>query len=492
VNKLFYGDNLVVLRNREQFPDKCADLIYLDPPFNSNADYNVLFGGNGHSEAQIRAFDDTWHWGPESERCYADVMESGGRAADMLEAFYRGIGRNDMMAYLAMMAPRLIELHRVLKPTGSLYLHCDPTASHYLKLLLDQIFGPTMFRNEIVWKRTSAHSAAVRWNDVHDCLLFYTKSDRYCWNTIFTDYDRRYKARFKNVDPDGRRWYDDNLTAPGIRRGFSGMEWHGHNPTRDGNHWKISNEAVIELVGQQEAKRLNTIEKLDLLEENGLLYWSDGGGYPRFKRVLGSGLAPQDIISDIPPINSQAQERLGYPTQKPVALLQRVIRVSSNAGDLILDPFCGCGTTIHAAQILGRRWLGIDITHLAIGLIEYRLKDAFGINPDVIGASEDAAGAIDLWKRDPFQFEAWAVTRLLGIKPNERKTGDKGIDGIGRFYLGRDAGGRERYGRIYVSVKGGQNLAPTMLRDFRGAMEREKADLGVVHLPKETIARYDR
>ncbi len=205
----------------------------------------------------------------------------------------------------------------------------------------------------------------------------------------------------------------------------------------------------------------------------------DGTGWPHVRRYFDRmhGQPIQDIVIDIPPLSSR--ERLGYPTEKPLLLLERIIAASSNRDDVVLDPFCGCGTAIHAAQKLGRRWLGIDITHLAIGLIEYRLKDAFGINPKVIGAPEDAAGAQRLWEHDPFQFEAWAVTRLLGIKPNERKTGDKGIDGVGRFYLGRGPDGRERYGRIYVSVKGGQSLAPTMVRDFRGAMERERADLGV-------------
>jgi len=215
-------------------------LVYLDPPFNSNADYNVLFGTNGHSQAQIRAFEDTWHFGPESERCYADVMEGGGRPADMLEAFYRALGRSDMMAYLAMMAPRLIELRRVLKPTGSLYLHCDPTASHYLKIILDSIFGPTVFRSEIIWKRTSSHNNARRWGPIHDTILFVSRSESYTWNRVLTDYDPGYVARYyRHVDGQGRRYRMSDLTGSGIRHGESGEPWGGFNPTNHGRHWAI-------------------------------------------------------------------------------------------------------------------------------------------------------------------------------------------------------------------------------------------------------------
>jgi DNA modification methylase len=477
-NALYYGDNLAVLR--ESIANESVDLIYLDPPFNSQANYNVLFKGPSGkgADAQIEAFEDTWHWGEEAERAFSEVLASPAtQAAELLRAMRYFLGENDVMAYLAMMAVRLIELHRVLKPTGSLYLHCDPTASHYLKILLDGVFGAERFLNEVVWKRTTAHSAAKRWNDMHDILLFYSKSQNYCWNKIFTSYDETYRSRYKNVDPDGRNWADDNLTGPGVRRGDSGSEWRGFNPTNKGNHWKISNKAIVTLVGEDAMRKLSTTEKLELLADNGLIHWPRGAGFPRFKRFLGEGLPLQDMIIDIPPLNSQAQERLGYPTQKPVALLERVIRASSSEGDLVLDPFCGCGTTIHAAQKLGRAWVGIDITHLAISLIERRLKDAFpGVAFEVHGTPKDLESAIDLARRDKYQFQWWAVS-LVDARPygGKRKGADGGIDGILFFHSGKD-----KTEKALISVKGGENVGIGMVRDLIAVVEREKAAVGVL------------
>jgi site-specific DNA-methyltransferase (adenine-specific) len=271
-----------------------------------------------------------------------------------------------MLAYLAMMAPRLVELRRVLKRTGSIYLHCDPTASHYLKMLLDAVFGPMNFLNEIVWKRTSAHSAAKRWNVVHDIVLLYAKGDDYLWNDVHVEHSEEYEARFRRRDADGRPWTDDNLTGPGVRHGDSGAEWRGYDPTARGAHWKVSAGTVAGIVGTERAAKMTTTEKLDVLDKHGFILWpkkplKDGGGFPRFKRYLSPGRSIQDVITDIPPINSQAAERLGYPTQKPIALMERILSASSNDGDVVLDPFCGCGTTIAAAQKLHRRWIGIDI-----------------------------------------------------------------------------------------------------------------------------------
>jgi DNA modification methylase len=319
------------------------------------------------------------------------------------------------MAYIAMMAPRLIEMRRVLKQDGSIFLHCDPTASHYIKLVMDGIFGAKLFLNEIAWCYDTGGRAKRHFPRKHDVLFWYRKSSKY-------------------------NFYYDAVSLP---RDFSTM------------HESIQ------------------------VDDEGRAYQQNIKGGIAYRYYGDKGVLPNDWWTDIQALNPASKERLGYPTQKPVALLERIINACSKENDCVLDPFCGCGTAVHAAEKLKRRWLGIDITHLAIGLIEYRLKDAFGINPRVIGAPEDMAGAQDLWQRDPFQFEAWAVTRLLGIKPNERKVGDRGIDGVGRFYLGRDAEGREKYGRVYVSVKGGQNLGVAMIRDFRGAMEREKADLGI-------------
>ena len=330
---------------------------------------------------------------------------------------------------------------------------------------MDAVFGTQNFVNEIVWKRTSAHSdyvqGAKHFGRIHDTILFYCKDSDRPWNPVFMPYDEDYVERiYRYKDPDGRRYQTQPLHAakPG---GDTLYEWKGHHPP-PGRYWAFSKE---------------NMQKLD---DEGRVYYSRTG-VPRYKIYLdeSKGVAAQDMWTDITPVHNLPSERLGYPTQKPVALLERIILSSSNEGDIILDPFCGCGTAIHAAQKLNRHWIGIDITHLAIGLIEYRLRDAFGIRPKVIGAPEDLAGAHDLFERNPFQFEAWAVTRLLGIKPNERQTGDRGIDGVGRFYLGRGKDGKKQYGKVFVSVKGGKRLNVGMIRDFRGAMERDRIDLGI-------------
>jgi len=347
-NTLFYGDNLEVLR--EYIPDESVDLIYLDPPFNSNRNYNVLFKDESgtDSEAQITAFEDTWHWNAIAQHTYEELRQQApDHVGKMIESLHDFIGNNQMMAYLVMMAARLVELHRVLKSTGSLYLHCDPTASHYLKILLDTVFYPQNFRNEIVWKRTSARSDSHRWNHIHDILLFYTKAERFTWNTQYTSYDKEYTDGFyRYVEPNtGRRYASDNLTASETREGSSGDTWRGINVRAKGLHWKY------------------TTEHLEELDREGRIIWpTKKDGVPRYKRYLDEmpGVAIQSIIIDIPPLSAQSTEKLGYPTQKPLALLERIIQASSNPGDTILDPFCGCGTAVAAAQKLGRKWIGID------------------------------------------------------------------------------------------------------------------------------------
>jgi len=327
-NTLFYGDNLTILC--EYIPIESIDLIYLDPPFNSNRSYNVLFKDEKglDADAQMQAFDDTWHWGKTAERTYHELVQnSPPEVVTMLGGFHDLIGYNQMLAYLVMMTARLVEMHRVLKPTGSLYLHCDPTASHYLKIALDTIFSAQNFRNEIIWKRTTAHSDPNRWGHVHDILLFYTKTDKYTWNNIYLPYEEVYKTRFCQVDSDGRQWTDDNLTAKGLSGGGYTYEYKGVISL-----WRVP---------------LETMQRLDAA---GRLHFTKKGGI-RLKRYLDElpGLLIQDVITDIYPINSQASERLGYPTQKPLALLERIIQASSNPGDLVLDPFSGCGTAIAAA-----------------------------------------------------------------------------------------------------------------------------------------------
>ena len=237
-NQLYYGDNLDVLRRYIQ--DESVDLIYLDPPFNSRQDYNVLFAerDGSRSSSQIMAFEDTWEWNLDAEHAYQEIVEGGGRVSDAMQAFRTFLGHSDMMAYLAMMAPRLMELRRVLKVTGSIYLHCDPTASHYLKMLRDAVFGPQYFRSEIVWKRTSAHSSAKRYGPIHDLLLFYSKTDAYVWNDLFQPYDETYLSEFyTHKEPDGRVWRRSDLTGAGIRHGETGLPWRGIDVTTKGRHW---------------------------------------------------------------------------------------------------------------------------------------------------------------------------------------------------------------------------------------------------------------
>ena len=464
MNQLYYGDNLAVLRN--EIPDESVDLVYLDPPFNSQATYNVLFRSTGgeRSRAQIEAFEDTWHWGEEAERAFDEVMSSqNAEAAEMLRSMRSFLKENDMMAYLSMMAVRLLELHRVLKPTGSIYLHCDPTASHYLKILLDAIFESRFYRNELVWKRTSSHNDAAqgltRYGKNHDIILFYSKSDAPTWNQQFVRYDDEYiRSHYGQVETGaGKRFTTSDLTAakPG---GDTSYEWHGVAPPR-GRYWAYS--------------RAN-MEKFE--NEGRLIYGRTG--VPRLRNYLDEmpGVVLGSLWGDIPPINSQARERLGYPTQKPLALLERIITASSNEGGTVLDPFCGCGTAVHAAQKLKREWIGIDITHLAISLIEKRLKDAFpGIKYEVHGTPKDLDGARMLAAQDKYQFQWWAVSLVDAVPFGGKKKGaDSGIDGL--IYFKPEGKATEK---AIVSVKGGENINVAMVRDLAHVVEREKAKIGV-------------
>lgn len=478
MGKLFFGDNLDVLR--DHFLSDTVDLIYLDPPFNSKRGYNVLFKTpkGQSSDAQITAFEDSWVWGEQAEREFTEIIhQCNTDVCDMIQHMRQFLKDTPVMAYLVMMTTRLVELHRVLKPTGSLYLHCDPTASHYLKIILDTIFGPQNFQNEIIWKRTTAHSSAKRFGPVHDVIFFYTKSDAYTWNQLHEAYEPGYVENTYKLTDEGGHYMSDNLTAAGMRRGDSGAEWRGVNPTAKGRHWAVPVEAVEKLVGKEKASVLTTQQKLDVLDQGGYILWPSKGTMPRYKRYLSSqGVAVQDVISNIPPISSQATERMGYPTQKPLALLERIIQASSNPGDLVLDPFCGCGTAVHAAQKLGREWIGIDITHLAISLIEKRMKDAFpGIQFEIHGTPKDLDGARNLAERDKYQFQWWACA-LVGAQPyqGKKKGADTGIDGV--IYFQDDKGGAKK---IIVSVKGGEHVTRTMLADLKNSVEREKAQIGL-------------
>jgi site-specific DNA-methyltransferase (adenine-specific) len=463
-NRLYYGDNLDVLRRHVK--DETVDLVYLDPPFKSNQDYNVLFAEHGtKSAAQIKAFEDTWTWDLVAESLYVETVESGGEVGRALRAFRDLLGTSDMLAYLAMMAPRLVELHRVLRITGSLYLHCDPAASHYLKLLLDAIFGPTNFRNEIIWKRTTAHSSAKRYAPIHDVVLYYGKAPKPKWNAPRAPYDEGYLERYYRFDDgDGRLYWRADLCAAGVRKGSSGKPWRGFDPSKKGMHWKF------------------TVERLDELDAQGRIYWPPGGtGWPQYKRYREElkGKAIPDIWTDIDRINPVGNERLGYPTQKPEALLERIIVASSNESDVVLDPFCGCGTTIAAAQQLKRRWVGIDITHLAINLIKHRLQDAYGPEIEktyeVVGEPVTLDDAAELARSDPYQFQWWALG-LVGARPADPKKGaDKGVDG--RLFFHDEHGGKTK--QIVLSVKAGRT-GSGHVDQLRGVVGKEDAAIGVL------------
>lgn len=428
MNRLFYGDNLEVLRSA--LGTETVDLVYLDPPFNSNRGYNVIFARHDtKTNAQIQAFDDTWYWTPVTDSQYRDAISGGlpPAAGEALRAMYTLLGENDAMAYMVNMAPRLVELHRVLKADGALVLHCDPTMSHYLKILLDTIFGASNFRNEIIWDYTfRTMHLPQRLSSKHDVLFYYAKSAAHLVRTPTLPWTREdivaTRKQKIHVDEEGREW----VWMPGGR---------GHSKNK-----------------------------------------------PKFiEDIIREGKAVSDVWH-IPIISSSSKERLGYPTQKPLALLNRVVEMASDPGDIVLDPFCGCGTTVDAAEKLGRNWVGIDITYIAIDLIEKRLRHTYGGliqgTYEVLGIPRDFGAAQALFKRDPFEFERWAVTRL-DAQPHERqqRVGDKGIDGVAKFPL--DVSGKT-IGRVLVSVKGGKHVGPTAVRDLVGTLESQKAEMGVL------------
>jgi DNA modification methylase len=482
-NTLYYGDNLKVLR--EHVADESVDLVYLDPPFNSNADYNVLFSEKDGTRAasQIKAFGDTWHWDQSAALAYQEVVEAGGKTSQCLQAFRTFLGENDMLAYLSMMAPRLMELRRALKSTGSIYLHCDPTASHYLKLLMDAVFGPEYFRNEIIWRRADPKGHAfTRFPSTHDTLLYFAKDADPTWTPQYADYDPSYlKSHYSSIDSaTGRNFTLSDCTNPNKNRPNLTYEWKGITKV-----WRW------------------TRNKMEQMDREGRLVYTKSGA-PRYKRFLDEmpGTPITTLWDDIPFLNSQAQERLGYPTQKPEALLERIISASCPEDGTVLDPFCGCGTAIAAAQKLDRKWIGIDITHLAITLIKHRLFTAFGQSIGktykVIGEPEDIQGATQLAVDDPYQFQWWALS-LVHARPTEQKKGaDKGIDG--RLYFhdevrrqlvegaddGTDpklmpipSGKRLETKQVIFQVKAG-HTSSAHVRDLRGVLDREKAQIGVL------------
>lgn len=505
MNKLYYGDNLIWLKDYKHFPDEFVDLIYLDPPFNSNADYNVIFTepGGEQSQAQIRAFDDTWQW--DRIACEEALKDLGGQTGkpELVELIQWIARRGDkisrsMAAYLSMMSIRLIELHRVLKSTGSIYLHCDSTASHYLKLVMDTIFGGKHFRNEIIWRRTGSNSADKRFGPLHQTILYYAKSDKTYYKSIATPYTRGYVDDYFTEHDERGRYRPVLLTGPGKRKGDSGKQWRNHNPTSSGRHWQPARyiyKKYRELKGI-DLSQYPLLERLDKLDEIKLIHWSkkEGGGVPNYKYYLDDapGVYLQDIWAyqpgtegcvwknpdvgidqDVKWLSTKDKERLGYATQKPEGILERIILASSKEGDLVLDPFCGCGTTISVAHKLERQWIGIDVTWLAISLVEKRLRETHGTQIrkfyTVYGNPYDKASAQALSNKSKKEFEIWALT-LTGAAARER---DGGVDGLLSVVEGKN-----KTTKVIVQVKGGKNLNPGMVRDLIGTIESEKAAIG--------------
>ena len=509
-NQLYYGDNLNVLKSNIQ--SGSVDLVYLDPPFNSDATYNVTFASAGDASAQIHAFDDTWTWTTETSKTY-DYLVTGGGLPDLpataLEAIRALVRETPMTAYMVNMTPRLVELHRVMKSTASLYLHCDPSASHYLKIMLDAIFGPRCFRSEIIWRRTGAHGKARRFTPVHDVILFYTKSegDKYKWNNPRLPYMKGHVDDYLVQDEHGWRtnYYGNVLTGSGTRGGESGSPWKGFNPTAKGRHWAVPGK-LVEDCGE-DLSQMTQHQKMDRLFELGYITIKPGETWPLYQHYIDPmhGVAAPDIWAfqpytegtvfdsnkpgyvsdkgidvDVRWLSTRDRERLGYPTQKPVGLMERIIKSSTDPGDVVLDPFCGCGTTLDAAQRTDRKWIGIDITYIAVDLIRNRLRlthtAAIDSTYDVLGLPADLAAAHDLFARDPLEFERWAVSLVRGT-PNKKQVADRGRDGIVRYYKGK----REKPGQIVVSVKGGKQLNPAMVRDLGGTVAQDsKLDGGVL------------
>ena len=422
---LIRGDNLIEMR---KIPDNIVALIATDPPFNSKRDYFVPYRDEHGKEPDtlVKAFTDTWKWGDAAEAaCDELIRDIGGAVGETIEGLQLFLKQTPMMAYLVMMGIRLVEMHRILKPTGSLYLHCDSAASHYLKLLLDAVFGHANYRNEIIWRKYAGrkNNAKHKFATQTDTILFYAKSKDAVFNPLFEPIsDKEIEKKYRYTDDDGRRYR---------------LSW--------GRHYQMTGEQRRIYLDEQPGAAIGSL-------------WAEDGLQ----------------------LNTSTRERAGYPTQKPIALYKRIIQASSNEGDLVLDPFCGCGTTLLAAEALNRRWLGIDLTYLATGAVTLQMEKFFPQLKDSIlitGTPETAATALQLAREDPGGFEEWCVTHVLKFTSNAKKVSDGGIDGTYRFPIGK-VKGRTAYGKMVAQVKGGQ-YSLGHIRDFRTAMTNAQAELGI-------------
>ena len=468
-NLLYYGDNLDVLR--KHIHDETVDLCYIDPPFNSKRNYNQIYNNIGHEDrAQAQAFVDTWTWDDHANDCLGQILTNVNgvqtrQSIELMRGLDSVLGRGSLFAYIVNMTVRIAEIRRVLKSKGSFYLHCDPTASHYLKLACDAIFVPQGgdYKNEISWKRNSGHSDAVGYGRIRDVILFYTKSDRAIWNDVYQAYDAGYVEQYyRYEDPDGRKWMSDNLSAAGLAGGGYTYEWHGHTKL-----WRCP------------------IETMQRLHDEGKIYYTRNG-IARRKRYLdeAKGMPAQDLWNDIQALRSWHDERLGYPTQKPEALLERIINASSNEGDTVLDAYCGCGTTTTVAQRLKRQWVGIDITYQSVSLVLRRLEKTFGakvlnhITLDGIPRDMESAEALAHKKDDRVrkEFEKWAVLTYTNNRAiiNDKKGADRGIDGVAYFMTSK-----KDNAMVVFQVKSG-GVKRSDVATLRGDMEREKAALAVL------------
>lgn len=473
-NKLFYGDNLDVLR--KYIKEETIDLCYIDPPFNSKRNYNQIYNNIGkEDQAQAQAFVDTWTWDDAAIDGLQEIFDNKGsvfteQSIDLISGLEKVLKRGSLLSYLVHMTLRIAHIYRVLKPTGSFYLHCDPSASHYIKLVLDSIFCARTgeYQNEIIWKRTSAHSDSNTCGNSHDIIFYYTKSDEFTWNKLYQAYDESYlKNHYRHTDSDGRRWEDADITAKGLSGGGYEYTYKGFKSL-----WRCP---------------IETMKKLD---GEGKLHFTKSGGI-RFKRYLDEmpGMPMQDVWTDISPINSQAIERMGYPTQKPESLLKRIIMASSNEGDTVLDAYCGCGTTVAVAQQLKRKWVGIDITYQSISLILKRLQDNYSRNVlnniELNGVPKDFDAAVELAnkKEDKTrkEFEKWFTLTYSDNRAiiNEKKGGDGGIDGIA-YILDSNSKNEQESKKVLFSVKSNKTLSPSVIRDLNGTIERDGAVMGLL------------
>ena len=519
-NKLFYGDNLDVLR--KYIKDGSIDLCYIDPPFNSKRNYNQIYLNQGKEDsAQAQAFIDTWNWAEMAEDEYNEILlnEKGlltKQTVLLIEGLQKVLGKGSLLAYLVSMTLRISEIHRVLKDTGSFYLHCDPTASHYLKLVCDGIFCTNGgdYKNEIVWRRTGQHNKVKRYAPIHDVIFYYTKSSKYVWNYPKKPFMKGHiSSNFVHTELGYKtNYYGNVLTGSGIRNGDSGKKWKGFDPTAKGRHWAIPGALLNDL--DEDISELSQHEKLDYLYNLGMITIKEGEAWPIYERYLNdndgqtlsdiwafqpytNGLvfnSDDGIDEDVRWLSAQDSERLGYPTQKPEGLLKRIINASTNEGDTILDAYCGCGTTVTVAQELKRNWIGIDITYQSISLILKRLHDSYGkkISGDIElnGVPKDFESAVALANkqddRTRKEFEKWCVLTYSDNRAmiNEKKGKDFGIDGVA-FIPETNQKGDNELMPVLFSVKSDLRPHSSYVRDLVGTMTREGAVIGVMILLHE-------